>query len=692
MTQIPLPPVAPARARRFSLHGNDLSDDYAWLRERENPEVRRYLEAENGYAEAVLAPLLPLAEALYGEMLGRIKQTDLSVPYREGGYWYYTRTEEGKQYPIHCRKAGSLEGEEQVLVDLNVLARGHPYMALGAYEVSPNGRYLAYSTDPTGFRDYTLAVKDLETGAEVAGPIARTGSVAWALDDATFYYTVEDEAKRDYRVYRQRLGASERVLVYEEPDERFRTFVHATRSQRYLLLHTVSHTTTEVRYLRADDPEGRWRVLAPRVADREYDLDHLGEHFFIRINDAGPNFRVVRAPVVDPAPEQWVEVLPHRDTVVVEDVECFRGHWVTWERRDGLPAVRVTDVATWAGHDLEFPEEVYDVRSGANAEYDTTKLRYVYDSFVTPTSVFDVDMVSGERELLKRREVLGGYDSDHYTSERLHATAPDGTSIPISLVRRKDADPARPGPVHLTGYGAYGLPYPVSFDSNRVSLLDRGVSIAIAHIRGGGEMGRRWHDQGRLAHKMNTFTDFVAVIDHLVAAGRTEADQLTMEGGSAGGLLMGAVLNLRPDCCRAAVLQVPFVDVVNTMLDASLPLTVGEYEEWGNPAVRAEYEWIRAYCPYTNLAAHEYPAMLVRTSINDSQVMYWEPAKYVARLRHLRTDRNPLLLITNLGAGHGGASGRYDRLRETATEFAFLLWQLGLHTAPSHAESSQETV
>ncbi len=678
MTELPQPPRALIRGRRFSLHGNEFTDDYAWLRERENPEVRAYLEAENEYAEAVLAPLAPLADTLYREMLGRIKQTDLSVPYREGGYWYYTRTEEGKQYPIYCRKPESLEREEQVLVDLNQLAEGLPFMALGAYEVSPNGRYLAYSTDATGFRDYQLVVKDLETGAEVLGPIGRAGSVAWALDDTTFFYTVEDDAKRDYRVYRQRRDGAPRELVYEEPDERFRTFVHATRSLRYLLLHVVSHTTSEVRYLAADRPEGDWRLIAPRVADREYDLDHLGDRFFIRINDTGPNFRVVTSPVDDPRPERWQEVLPHRDGVVLEDVECFRGHWVSWERRNGLPAVRVTDAATWAAHDLEFPEAVYDVRSGANAEYDTTKLRYVYDSFVTPTSVFEVDMATGARELLKRREVLGGYDPEHYTSERLHATAADGTSIPVSLVRRKDLDPSRPGPVHLTGYGAYAIPYPVSFDSNRVSLLDRGVTVAIAHIRGGGEMGRRWHDQGRLAHKMNTFTDFIAAVDHLVERGRTRTDLLTMEGGSAGGLLMGAVLNLRPGCCQAAVLQVPFVDVVNTMLDASLPLTVGEYEEWGNPAVLEQYQWIRAYCPYTNLESRDYPAMLVRTSINDSQVMYWEPAKYVARLRRLRTDRHPFLLLTNLGAGHGGASGRYDRLREIATEYGFVLWQLGL--------------
>lgn len=669
------PPRAPIRPSVVELHGDRLTDDYAWLRDRENPEVRAYLEAENAYADQVLAPIADLASCLYDEMLGRIKQTDLSVPYREGAYWYYTRTEEGKQYQIFCRRPDAPGSAEQILLDLNQLAVGHSYMAVGTFEVSPSGRYLAYSTDPTGGRDYTLVVKDLETGALVGDPVPRAGSVAWALDDATFFYTLEDDAKRDYRVYRRHRDGGEAVLVYEEPDERFRLWVDTTRSRAWVVLTVASHTTTELRVLAADRPDAEWRLIAPRVPDREYDLDHLGDRFFIRVNDTGPNFRVVTAPTGDPAPERWEEVLPHRDDLIVEGVDCFAGHWVAWERRDGLPTVRVTDVATWAAHDLEFPEEVYDVRPGANAEFHTDRLRYVYESFVTPTSVYDVEMATGRRELLKRREVLGGYDPSHYTSERLHATAPDGASIPISLVRRRDLPADRPVAMHLTGYGAYGLPYPVTFNSNRVSLLDRGIAVAIAHVRGGGEMGRRWHDQGRLMHKRNTFTDFLAAIDHLVSTGRTTPDQLTIEGGSAGGLLVAAVINLRPDCCRAALLQVPFVDVINTMLDPSLPLTVGEYEEWGNPAVPEQYRWIRDYCPYTNLAPREYPAMLVRTSLHDSQVMFWEPAKYVARLRRLRTDRRPLLLLTNLGAGHGGASGRYDRLREIAVEYAFLLWQ-----------------
>lgn len=676
------PPLAPVRLRTFDLHGETFRDEYAWLRDRESAEVRAYLEAENTYAEAVLAPLAGLAARLYDEMLGRIRQTDLSVPYREGAWWYYTRTEEGKQYQIFCRRHDSPSSPEQVLLDLNELAAGHSFMAIGAFEVSPGGRYLAYSTDPTGYRDYTLVVKDLETGEHVGPPVPRAGSVAWALDDATLFYTVEDDAKRDYRLYRRHRDGGDAVLEWEEPDERFRLWVETTRSRAWVVLTTASHTTSELRVLPADQPGGGWRLVAPRVRDREYDLDHLGDRFLIRVNDTGPNFRVVAAPVDDPSPGRWEEVLPHRDDLIVEGVDCFAGHWVAWERRGGLPIVRVTDAATWAAHDLEFPEAVYDVRPGANAEFDTTRLRYVYESFVTPTSVYETDMATGERELLKRKDVLGGYDPAHYTSERLHAAAADGTAIPISLVRRKDLPADRAAPMHLTGYGAYGLPYPVTFNSNRVSLLDRGVAIAIAHLRGGGEMGRRWHDQGRLANKMNTFTDFLAVIDHLVAAGRTTPDRLTVEGGSAGGLLIGAVLNLRPSCCRAAVLQVPFVDVINTMLDASLPLTVGEYEEWGNPAEPEQFRWIRAYCPYTNLAPRDYPAMLVRTSLHDSQVMFWEPAKYVARLRRVGAGGRPLLLLTNLGAGHGGASGRYDRLREIAVDYAFLLWQHGRADPP----------
>ena len=658
------------------MHGDRLVDDYHWLRNRDNPAVRAYLEAENAYAEAVLAPTKPLQEQLYQEMLSRIKQTDLSVPYREGEFWYYTRTEEGKQYPIHCRKRGMLNAGEEVLLDLNLLAEGRSYLAVGVLGISPDGRLLAYSLDVTGSREYTLWVKDLETQALVAGPLEHAGSMAWAADNRTFFYTVEDAARRQYRVYRHRLGGRSE-LTYEEADQRFRVAVAASRSRRFVLLEVASHTSSEVRVLAATEPDAAWRLVAPRAPEREYDLDHHGDRFFIRVNDTGRNFRVVTAPVDSPGPEHWVEVLPHRDTVMVEGIDCFAGHWVAWEREAGLPKIRVAALDTGAVRYVGFAEPAYEAYPATNRQWDTTALRYGYESLVTPTSVFEYDVATGGSTLLKQREVLGGYQPAQYRSERLHAAAEDGTPIPISLVCRRDL-PAGPRALLLEGYGAYGIPFPVTFSSNRLSLLDRGVVIALAHVRGGGELGRPWHDQGRMARKETSFRDFIAVARFLIGSGRTAPDRLGIEGGSAGGLLMGAVLNRAPELFRAAVLQVPFVDVINTMLDPSLPLTVGEYEEWGNPAIPEEYRVLRAYCPYTNLARQAYPAMLVRTSFHDSQVMYWEPVKYVAKLRTLKTDSNPLLLTVNFGAGHVGASGRYDRLREVAVDYAFMLDQLGL--------------
>lgn len=677
MTTSLTPPVALREPHPIALHGDTLADDYFWLQDRDRPEVRAYLEAENAYTEAVLEPFKAVEANLYDEMLARIKQTDLSVPYRDAGYWYWSRTEEGKQYPTYCRRRDAAGAPDQILLDLNEMAVGHPYLGVGLMQVSPDGRKLCYSTDVTGGREYTLFIKDLDTGGMLTEPVPLAGSAVWAADSRTILYTVEDQTKRDYRVYRMALGEPT-VLVYEETDERFRVMVTRTRSRRFLLLFSASHTTTEAQILEAATPAGSWRVVAPRIQDLEYDLDHHGDRFFIRTNDRGKNFRVVTAPVVDPAPANWIEVLPLRDDVVIEGVECFAGHWVAWERHDGLARIRVAEATTDQVRYVEFPEVVYDAGPGMNAEWDSHQLRYRYESFVTASSVYDFDMVDGTSALLKRKDVLGDYDPARYQSERVFAKVADGTRIPVSLVWRTDQMAAGPRPTYLTGYGSYGIPYPVSFTSNRLSLLDRGVVFAVAHIRGGGEMGRPWHDAGKMAAKMNTFTDFISAADHLVAIGKTDRSRLVIEGGSAGGLLIGAVLNLRPEVCGAAVLQVPFVDVINTMLDASLPLTVGEYEEWGNPAVLAEYRWIRPYCPYTNLAAQAYPAMLVRTSLNDSQVMYWEPAKYVARLRTLKTDSNPLLLHTNLGAGHSGASGRYDRLREIATDYVFVLWRMGL--------------
>ncbi len=672
------PPLAPRRPHPLDIHGERLPDDYFWLRDREDPAVRAYLEAENGYADAVLGPTAELQETIYREMLGRIKQTDVSVPYRDGAFWYYTRTEEGKQYSIHCRKSGGwLDAPEEVILDLNALAHGRPFMALGEFEVNDDGRLLAYSTDTTGFRDFSLVIGDLDTGEQVAGPIEKCGSFAWAADGRTYFYTLEDPAKRFYQVWRREIGGPGE-LVFEEGDERFRVGVERTRSRRHILLQIDSHTTSELRFISADAPRGPWRLLAPRQAERELEADHLGDGWLLRVNDTGPNFRVVRLPEEGGDPAGGVELLPHRDGVMVEGVDAFAGHWVAWEREAGLVKIRVTGRVGTSVRQVTFPEPVYEAYPAANAEFETGVLRYQSESPGTPPSVYDFELAIGVSTLLKRREVLGGFDPARYGCERRVVPAPDGTSIPVSLVFRRDPPVAVPSPLLLTGYGAYGIPFPVGFSSNRLALLDRGVSVAFAHVRGGGELGKRWHDAGRMANKMRTFTDFIAVAEALVREGRTAADRLAIEGGSAGGLLAAATVNLAPALFAAVVEQVPFVDVINTMLDPTLPLTVGEYEEWGNPALPEQYAWMRPYCPYTNLARGAYPAMLVRTSLNDSQVMYWEPAKYVARLRTLKIDSNPLLLLTNLGAGHGGASGRYDRLREIALDYAFVLWRLGL--------------
>lgn len=674
MTEFPLPPVAARHPTTTHHHGETLQDDYAWLRQKDDPAVREYLDAENAWAESWLAPTVELQERLYGEMLGRIRETDLSVPYRKGDWWYYTRTEEGKQYPIHCRRQGSpTDGEETVLVDLNLLAEGKPFMALGDMAVSDDGWLLAYSTDESGYRQYTLVVKDLRHGEHLPVRRERVTSVAWDSDGQTLFYGVEDaETKRSCDVWQHRLGADEDLLVFHEADEAFNVGVARTRSREWLVIFSGSHTTSEARVRRAGTVDA-WQTVLPRVADREYDLDHHGDRFFIRVNDTGRNFRLVTLPVGGGTLSDATEVIPHRDEVMLEGMECFRGHLIVHEREAGVPQIAVHQFADGDVHRIAFPEPAYECYPHANPEFDATIYRYGYQSLVTPSSVLDYDLHSRERTLLKQQEVVGGYDAARFVSRRIHATAADGTLVPISLVRRADVPEDGTAAALLHGYGSYGYPYPVSFSSNRLSLLERGMVVAIAHIRGGGELGKPWHDAGRMAEKMHSFTDFLACADHLVSQRIVAEHRLAIEGGSAGGLLMGAVTNLRPGRFAAVLSQVPFVDVINTMSDASLPLTVGEYEEWGNPGVAQEYAWMRAYCPYTNLSAQPYPPMLVRTAFNDSQVMYWEPAKYVARMRTLKTTDAPLLFLTNMGAGHGGASGRYDRLREYAVDYAFLL-------------------
>jgi oligopeptidase B len=677
-TSWPPPPVARKVPRTDVLHGDRRQDDYFWLRAKDDPEVLAYLRAENAYTEAVMQPTAAFQQALYQEMLARIKEDDQTVPYRFGEWLYYSRTEKGKQYPIYCRKRGSSEAAEQITLDLNRLAEGQAFCALGVYTVSDDGRWLAYSVDFTGFREYTLYVKDLETGVLRPETVANVASAAWSADPTVIFYVTEDHAKRPWRLWRHQLGSARVDPILEERDELFRLHVWRSRSRTFVFAGSASFTTTEIRFLPAAEPAGSWRLVLPREQDHEYHVDHGGDHLYLRTNGGGRrNFRLVSAPVDDPRPERWTELIAHREQVMLDDVDVFAARYVVHEREDGLTRLRVVPLAPGAAHYVEFPEPTYDIEPEPNPEFDTPVYRFRYQSLVTPASVYDYDPADHRLLLRKRTEVLGGYDPARYHSERVHAIAADGTRIPISLVFRKDGPRDGPGPLVLAGYGAYGIPYPVTFSSSRLSLLERGVVWAIAHVRGGGELGKRWHDEGRMLRKRNTFTDFVAAAEFLIQAGYTACDRLVIEGGSAGGLLMGAVLNMRPDLVRAAVLRVPFVDVISTMLDESLPLTVGEFEEWGNPKVREHYEYMKAYCPYTNITSQPYPAMLVKASLYDSQVMYWEPAKYVARLRASRTDGRPLLLSTRMEAGHGGPSGRYDALRDLAFDYAFVLDQIG---------------
>jgi oligopeptidase B len=692
------PPLARREPVEHVLHGDRRVDHYDWLRHKESPEVLAYLEAVNAYTEGVLKPTEGLQEKLYQEMLGRIQQTDLSVPYRLRGYLYFTKTEEGKQYPYYCRRREEKGASEELLLDLNQLAVGHSFLGLDAFSISDDNQLLAYSTDTTGFRQYLLTVKDLRAGELLSERIERVTSVAWAADNKTLFYTIEDETtKRSYRLYRHVLGSNgPDPLLYEETNERFHVAVERTRSGGYLLLTSASHTTSEIRFLSADDPSGQFRLIASREDNHEYYVDHhpgpllglRGELFFIRTNSGGRTFRLVIAPAQNPGSESWREIIPNRPEVMLAGVAAFKNHVVLLEREDGLPYLRIADLtaacnigsALTASHRIEFSEPAYNASMGDNPEFDITYIRFQYESFVTPRSVFDYDLRTGERALRKQQRVLGGYDASQFVSERLSANASDGARVPISMVYRRGTPRDGTSPLLLYGYGSYGISMPVSFNSNRLSLLDRGVVFAIAHIRGGGELGKPWHDAGRMKRKQNTFTDFIACAEHLIVQRYTSPEKLAIQGGSAGGLLMGAVTNMRPDLFHVVVSQVPFVDVLNTMLDASLPLTVGEYEEWGNPQIAEDYFTMKKYCPYTNLGRKAYPAMLLKTALHDSQVMYWEPAKYVAKLATLKTDTNPLLLKINMGAGHGGASGRYDYLREIALDYAFLLTHLGIRS------------
>jgi len=678
---LPAPPVAKKIPHVTEINGHKLTDNYFWLREKTNPEVRAYLEAENAYADAVMKPTEALQRKLYDEMLSRVKETDVEVPYKEGDYFYYIRFEAGKQYPIRCRKRISADANEEVILDVNELAKGKAFMTVQAFAVSEDGNLLAYSYDDTGFRQFNLAVKDLRSGQTLADHAERVGSVVWANDNHTIFYTQEDAvSKRQYRLYRHIAGSSDPdTLVYEEPDEKFIVRAVKSRSAAFIFMELRSHTTSEVRYISAKEPTADWKTIEPRKHGVEYYADHNADSFYIRVNDTGRNFRLATAPVTDPGSKNWHEVMAENPAIMLDEIDMFKNFMVLYERENGLPQIRVVDLRNGHSRRLSFPEPAYDVSPYINRMYDTTEFRYGYQSPITPQSVFAYNMESGASQLLKQTEVPGGYDPKKYEVEQIYSVASDGAKIPVSVLHLKGAKLDGSGPLYLYGYGSYGISLDMRFNANIFSLVDRGVVYAVAHIRGGGEMGKAWHDAGKMMNKKNTFIDFIAVAEDLTKRGYGSKEKLVIEGASAGGLLMGAVLNMRPDLFHAAVVKVPFVDVMNTMLDETLPLTVGEFEEWGNPKEPAAFDYMITYSPYDNVEAKAYPNMLVKTSFNDSQVMYWEPSKYVAKMRATRTDHSTLIFKVNLSpAGHGGASGRYDRLHEASFDYAYILTQVGI--------------
>jgi oligopeptidase B len=677
MTEPFAPPIAKIVPHTFEHLGRTFVDDYAWLQNKADPEVIAYLEAENGYARASLQPTEPLQEQLFQEMRGRIQEDDWGVPVRRGEYFYYWRMQAGQQYRIFCRKHGSPEAAEEVLLDENALAEGKSYCRVLVFEPSPDHAWLAYSVDTTGARAFDLYVKNLRTGEQVSGPIPNTAwGAAWAGASGTLFYTVFDAAHRPFKLFRHIPGADpgDDALVYHEPDDAFLINVSRTRSGAYLLLTIASQTTSEVRYLPASQPEGEFQVIHPRQHWLEYYVEHHGDRFLIRTNDGAENFKLVEAPVAAPARDNWRDILPHRPDTLVENVNAFRDYLVVVERRDGLRRIRISgpDGVSNVSR-VDFPDPVYTVWVDENPEFETSLLRFAYSSLVTPESTVDYDMAAGTWEVKKRQEIPSGYDASLYTSERLYAAAPDGARVPISLVYRTGLKRDGSHPLLMEGYGSYGFSFEPSFDARRLSLLDRGFVYAIAHVRGGSELGRAWYEQGRLMHKKNSFTDFIACAEHLVAQGYTAPGRLAIMGASAGGLLMAAVTTMRPDLFKAVVALVPFTNVITAMLMPDLPLTVVEYEQWGHPDNAEAFNYMLSYSPYENVEARAYPHILAKAGLNDLQVPYWDPAKWVAKLRAHKTDANRLLLVTNMGAGHSGSSGRYDHLREDAQVYAFLI-------------------
>lgn len=676
------PPIARTVPTTLQEHGRSRVDQYYWLSERDNPDVLAYLEEENAYARSVMAHCEQFENTVFEEIKGRIKQTDLSVPYRLDDYDYYTRYEEGKEYPVYCRKRETPDAPEEVMLDVNALAEGHEFFAVGGMVVSEDRALLAYAFDTRGRRIYTVRFKNLTTGELLDDVIENvTGNLAWANDNATLFYGKQDpHTLRACQVYRHRLGAdpSSDVLVFEEKDETFSATVFKTRSKQYLMIASHQTVSTEYRYLAADNPSGEFRVFLPRERFHEYDVDHARDAFYILTNWEAKNFRLMKTPLRQTDRSSWQEVLPHRHDVLLESFELFRDFLVVEERHQGLVRFRVIPAKGDGEHDVDFEEPAYAAALRDNHDFKTSTVRYEYTSMTTPESVYDYDVNTREKVLLKREDVLGGFEISHYATERTWAVAPDGTRVPVSLVYWKNLRKPEGNPLLLYGYGSYGISMDADFRSPRVSLLDRGFVFAVAHVRGGEELGRDWYESGKLFHKKNTFTDFIACAEHLVRRGYAAKERLYAMGGSAGGLLMGAVLNMRPDLFHGVVAQVPFVDIMTTMLDASIPLTTGEYDEWGDPNRKEDYEYMLSYSPYDNVTEQAYPHLLVTTGLHDSQVQYWEPAKWVAKLRRVQTGRNRLLLKTNVDAGHGGASGRFRRYKELAFIYTFLLDLAGL--------------
>jgi len=679
------PPMAAVRPHRFDEHGNVRIDQYYWLKERSNPEVIKYLEAENAYTKAVMAHTEALQERLYDELKGRVLQNDQSVPFREGNYFYYTRLVEGKNYPIYARKRGSLTAPEEIMIDANALAEGKATFLIRAWEVSSGEDLLAFAADTTGGRVSSIRFKNLRTGEMLSDVIPRAiGGIAWAEDNRTLFYTKPDSVSvRPYQVYRHKLGtpAATDQMVYEDKDETYYVGVSKTKSRAYIMIQSSQTMATEYSYIRADQPDAPFKVIFPRERGHEYHANHFGDYFYILSNDHAKNFRLMRTPVARPGRDNWEEVIPHRADVLLEDFEFFKDYLVLTERKDGLVQLRVRP---WSGQNeyyLDFGEPAYLAYVSTNLEFDTPVLRYGYTSLTTPSSTYDYDMKTRQKTLLKRDQILGGFDPANYVSERFFTTARDGARVPVSIVYRKGI--ARPAPLLLTGYGSYGSSSDPTFSSDRLSLLDRGFAFAIAHIRGGSEMGRAWYENGRQLQKKNTFTDFVDVADDLIRRGYTSSDRLFARGASAGGLLMGAVVNMRPELFKGVIAGVPYVDVITTMMDSTIPLTTGEYDEWGNPHDSTFYRYMLSYSPYDNVARKAYPNLLITAGLYDTQVLYVEPAKWTARLRAMKTDSNRLILQTNMEAGHGGASGRYKRWRDVAFEYAFLLDLAGLGVKPT---------